>query len=75
MAIDAAALKAAQEAPAVAHIKAADELSVSQAEPEDIVDPKHYSIQQEKIQAEEDRRLAEAEKKKAEMRAQIELVP
>jgi hypothetical protein len=27
------------------------------AEPEDITDPKHYSIQQEKIQAEEDRRM------------------
>eukprot|EP00961_Rhodomonas_salina_P179150 2417294-Rhodomonas_salina.1 len=40
-------------------------------EPEDIKDPSHYSIQQEKIQAEEDRRLAEAEKKKEELRQMV----
>jgi len=76
MAVDAAAQKEAAMARAeelkIEELKAADELSVSQAEPEDIVDPKHYSIQQEKIQAEEDRRLAEAEKKKEAMRAKIE---
>ena len=78
LAIDAAAQKAAELARAeelkLEELKAADELSVSQKEPEDIVDPKHYSIQQEKIQAEEDRRLAEAEKKKEEMRGKIEAI-
>ena len=78
MSVDAANLKAAELARAeelkLEELKAADELSVSQAEPEDIVDPKHYSIQQEKIQAEEDRRLAEAEKKKEEMRAKIDVI-
>jgi len=76
LAIDAAAQKAAEQARAeelkLEELKAADELSVSQKEPEDIVDPKHYSIQQEKIQAEEDRRMAEAEKKKTEMRGKID---
>ena len=68
----AAAAAAREEELRLEELKLAEELSVSQAEPEDIVDPKHYSIQQEKIQAEEDRRMAEAEKKKEEMRAKID---
>jgi hypothetical protein len=41
-------------------------------EAEDITDPAHYSIQQEKIQAAEDRRLAEAQRQKDAVKAQVE---
>jgi hypothetical protein len=47
---------------------------IAEAEPADIVDPSHYSIQQEKIQAEEDRRKAEAEKMKMTFRDKIDAI-
>jgi len=70
---DASALKERElmaEAVRLEELKAQAEVA-EEAKVEDIVDPKHYSIQQEKIQAEEDRRRAEAEKKKERVRETI----
>jgi len=73
LAQDASALKEKElmaEAVRLEELKAQAEVA-EEEKVEDIVDPKHYSIQQEKIQAEEDRRKAEAEKKKERVRETI----
>lgn len=75
LAVSAAALQdkaiADAEALRIEALKKKEEVVEMEPEPEDIKDPSHYSIQQEKIQAEEDRRLAEAEKKKEELRQMV----